>query len=79
MSEVQLLEEVLPYREARRRFQDDYWRRLLEGNQWNISNVARLSGVNRTDLHKKLNKLNIKAPQSRNGGHRGACGDLADN
>jgi hypothetical protein len=42
----------MTYREALRQFKAEYWRRVLTDCRGNIKAAARLTGVNRTYLHK---------------------------
>ncbi len=56
-------EGLLPYAEAKRRFEREYILRALEECGGNISLVARKTGIIRTNLYKKFKKLNIDPKQ----------------
>lgn len=50
------------YRDAEREFARDYWMKVLESVDFNVYRAARASGVNRTDLYKRLKSLGIPLP-----------------
>ena len=52
-------ETFLPYREARQRFEHDYFRRLLQLTSGNISESARLSGLARQNIYTHLNSTGL--------------------
>ena len=52
-------ESFLLYREARQRFERDYFTRLLQLTSGNISESARLSGVARQNIYSHLNNAGI--------------------
>ncbi|MGQ0722485.1 MAG: sigma-54-dependent transcriptional regulator [Candidatus Eiseniibacteriota bacterium] len=53
--------------EARRRFEAACIRECLEAAQGNVSHAARLLGIDRTNLHKKLASLEIEAAKEEEG------------
>jgi two-component system nitrogen regulation response regulator NtrX len=53
--------------EARRRFEAACIRECLEAAQGNVSHAARLLGIDRTNLHKKLASLGIEAAKEEEG------------
>ncbi|OQX51955.1 MAG: Fis family transcriptional regulator [Candidatus Cloacimonas sp. 4484_209] len=56
--EVSLLQQ--PYREAKKNFEKFYIEEKLKKNDWNISKTAGELGIERTNLHRKMNQLGIK-------------------
>lgn len=48
------------YREAFRAFRLEYWKALLIECEGNVSAMARVSGKNRTEIHKILVKLGLQ-------------------
>jgi transcriptional regulator of acetoin/glycerol metabolism len=38
--------------------------RMLEKNNWNISNTAKMLGIDRVTIYKKLQKYGIKRPEN---------------
>lgn len=50
----------LPWKEAKQLFEKKYIENKLEKTNGNISEAARISGIDRSDLHKKIEKLGIK-------------------
>lgn len=48
-----------PYDEALKRFKMFYWEELLRQTGGNVKEAAKLSGKNRTQVHKLLNKCGI--------------------
>ncbi len=57
-------DELIPYAEAKRKFEREYLLRALEKCGGNISLTARMTGIIRPNLYKKLKKLNIKVKRS---------------
>lgn len=51
--------EFLPLREARERFERDYFENVLESTQGNVSQAARLSGIARQNFYSYLQRLGI--------------------
>lgn len=49
-----MTEPIKPYRAAYAEFFETYWRTVLAATDNNISEAARLSGFNRTDLYRKF-------------------------
>jgi len=49
----------LPYRQARERFEHEYFENLLELAGGNVSEVARLSGITRQNLYPYFNRLGV--------------------
>jgi len=49
----------LPYREARQRFEHDYFSQLLQFTEGNVSESARLSGVARQNIYTHLTRAGI--------------------
>ena len=49
----------IPYREARDRFELDYFQNLLSIAEGNVSEVARLSGISRQNLYPYFNRLGV--------------------
>ncbi|AJF05906.1 sigma 54-interacting transcriptional regulator [Geoalkalibacter subterraneus] len=52
-------EEIPPFAEARRRFEQDYLVRLLKITNGNVAQAARLAKRNRTEFYKLLNRHHI--------------------
>lgn len=50
----------LPWKEAKQLFEKWYIGNKLGKNEWNVSETARISGIDRSDLHKKIEKYGIK-------------------
>jgi two-component system nitrogen regulation response regulator NtrX len=50
---------VLPLREARRRFERDYIARVLEECDGNVTSAAKVLGVERSHLHRKMRQLRL--------------------
>ncbi len=48
-----------PLREARARFEAAYIERVLEECEGNVSQAARLLGIERSHLHRKIRQLGI--------------------
>jgi two-component system nitrogen regulation response regulator NtrX len=44
---------------ARENFEKDYIRRVLQDENYNISNSAKVLGIERSNLHRKIKALNI--------------------
>jgi len=67
--------ESLPYKEAKAAVVDDftasYVREMLKKTGGNISESARLSGLERVSLQKIIRRLGIDAERYRNGGRKG--------
>ncbi len=57
-------EDLLPYAEAKRKFEREYLLRALEKCGGNISLTARKTGIIRPNLYKKLKKLNISVQRN---------------
>ncbi len=57
-------EDLLPYAEAKRKFEREYLLRALEKCGGNISLTARKTGIIRPNLYKKLKKLNISVKRN---------------
>ena len=53
----------LDFKEARKRFEQEYLRQRLEENNWNISQTAEQIGLERSHLHKKIKSLDIEIEQ----------------
>ncbi|HHQ47571.1 MAG TPA: hypothetical protein ENK19_01640 [Acidobacteria bacterium] len=51
--------ELPPLREARARFEAAYIERVLEQCQGNVSQAARVLGIERSHLHRKIRQLGI--------------------
>jgi DNA-binding NtrC family response regulator len=51
--------ETTTYREAKRDFEQHYFRQLLEATNYNITRAARRAGLDRSHLRTKLNSLGI--------------------
>jgi two-component system response regulator HydG len=49
--------EVLPFREARERFEREYFANVLRAAKGNVSEAARISGIARQNLHSRVTKL----------------------
>lgn len=50
----------LPWKEAKQLFEKKYIENKLAKAHGNISEVSRLTGIDRSDLHKKIEKLRIE-------------------
>lgn len=50
----------LPWKDAKEMFEKWYIDKKLKETDWNISAAAKISGINRSDLHKKIDKLGIR-------------------
>lgn len=55
-SAIRQVEEVVPFDEARRRFEHDYLSRLLKLTGGNVAQAAKLAQRNRTDFYKLLQR-----------------------
>jgi len=55
--------DSLDFKDARRRFEQEYLRQKLEDNNWNISQTAEQIGLERSHLHKKIKALDIELEQ----------------
>ena len=55
----------LPYREASRLFEALYFLELFERTGGNVSLAARISGISRPSLHRKINELGIDVERYR--------------
>jgi two-component system response regulator GlrR len=53
---IRELEDIVPFDEARRRFEADYLTRLLKMTGGNVASAARLAQRNRTDFYKLLQR-----------------------
>jgi len=51
--------EILPFNEARQRFERDYLIQVLQITGGNVAHAARLSQRNRTDFYKLLERHNL--------------------
>ncbi len=49
-----------PLADVRNEAERQYLERVLDHTDWNVSEAARIAGVERTHLHKKLNSLGLK-------------------
>lgn len=58
----------LPLREARDRFERQYFERLMLRTGGNMSRAAELSGVERTHLYRKLKQLGVNVSRKQPGG-----------
>ncbi len=50
---------VRPYEEERECFERDYFRRLLDATDGNVSEAARLSGISRQAFYKHLDRWGV--------------------
>ncbi len=50
----------LPWKEAKQMFEKWYIEKKLEETGWKISTAAKISGIDRSDLHRKIEKLGVK-------------------
>ena len=57
--------EIVELREFRRRCEKRYIEAVLERTGWNVSRAARLLGIHRSRLHRKLNELGTRRPRGR--------------
>lgn len=55
-----LFSEFTPIKEAKDIFEKEYILKILENSNWNISKAAKVLGIERTYLHKKLKHYGIK-------------------
>lgn len=51
---------VRPLKWARARFEHDYILRALDAHQWNVSHTAKVLGIERSHLHRKIKELGIR-------------------
>lgn len=58
-----LVNANLPLREARDHFERQYFERLIQQTDGNITHLAELAEVERTHLYRKLKQLGIKLPK----------------
>lgn len=56
---IKELEDIVPFDEARRRFEADYLMRLLKMTGGNVASAARLAQRNRTDFYKLLQRHSL--------------------
>lgn len=61
----QLQFSKMPLKEARNLFEKCYLEKKLEEFGWNISKVAEVIGIERSNLHRKINFYNLKNPFSK--------------
>jgi len=57
---IQTLEDIVPFDEARRRFEADYLTRLLKMTGGNVASAASLAQRNRTDFYKLLQRHSLE-------------------
>jgi two-component system, NtrC family, response regulator HydG len=50
----------LPFQEARRQFEEAYLTALLAATNRNLSDAARRSGIDRTNLRRMLRRFNLR-------------------
>ncbi len=53
---------LLPFREARERFERDYFASLLRATEGNVSEAARKSGIARQNLYQRIKRFALGAP-----------------
>jgi two-component system, NtrC family, response regulator GlrR len=53
---IRELEDIVPFDEARRRFEADYLTQLLKMTGGNVAQAAKLAQRNRTDFYKLLQR-----------------------
>lgn len=58
------LPSALSLKEARELFEKDFIKNRLIANNWNIAGTAVSMGIERTNLHRKINYYGIKRPKS---------------
>jgi two-component system, NtrC family, response regulator GlrR len=58
-SAIRELEDVVPFDEARRRFEHDYLARMLKTTGGNVAQAAKLAQRNRTDFYKLLQRHSL--------------------
>jgi two-component system response regulator GlrR len=58
-SAIRELEEIVPFDEARRRFESHYLVRLLKATGGNVAQAAKLAQRNRTDFYKLLQRHSL--------------------
>jgi DNA-binding NtrC family response regulator len=46
-------------REARRRFETDFFRQLLQSCRWHVPTVAKKAGIDESHCYKKLDQLGL--------------------
>jgi two-component system nitrogen regulation response regulator NtrX len=51
---------VRPLKWARARFEHDYILHALDAHQWNVSHTAKVLGIERSHLHRKIKELGIR-------------------
>jgi two-component system response regulator GlrR len=56
---IRALEDIVPFDEARRRFESEYLTRLLKMTGGNVTQAARLAQRNRTDFYKLLQRHSL--------------------
>lgn len=65
---------IVSYVDAKHTFKLDYWTSLIEVTRGNVIMMAELSGVSRTNLYARLDKLNLRGllrQHSRRKPHKG--------
>jgi two-component system nitrogen regulation response regulator NtrX len=65
-------DQPLSLRDARRRFERDYIRRILQEHDWRIQETANVLGINRSHLWRKMQGLGIEDGPDMNGSGNGA-------
>jgi two-component system nitrogen regulation response regulator NtrX len=53
-------ESITNLKEAKREFEKDFITKMLNDNDWKIKETAYLLGIDRTNLFKKMQSLNVK-------------------
>lgn len=60
-----VIDTSVPFKQAKRRFKRDYLRKLLQINYGNVSEVARISGLDRRSIHRIINEAGIDVTKIR--------------
>ncbi len=60
-----IIDTSVPFKQAKRTFKQDYLRKLLQINYGNVSEVARISGLDRRSIHRIIKEARIDVQEIR--------------
>jgi DNA-binding NtrC family response regulator len=63
-----LMERAMPYKDAQIAFERDYVEHLLRQTNGNVSQAAKLAGLSRTNIHRKIEQLGLSPERFRRDG-----------